>query len=149
MEIEWWHWAVGGIVLILSELAVPAFVLIWFGLGALVMAAVLFVAPGVEITLQLLNWLVISVVLTGYWFKIFKRDRHKTRVGMSATALVGEIGVLTHDVAPFARGEVRFQKPLVGADVWPCIADEEIKAGERVKVLHLDGSLLKVGRSGT
>ncbi len=36
MEMEWWQWAVAGIVLVLAELAVPAFVLIWFGLGALV-----------------------------------------------------------------------------------------------------------------
>jgi len=147
MELEWWHWAVGGIVLILAELALPAFVLVWFGLGALVMTAVLLVAPGLGITAQLAIWLFVSLALTGFWFKVFKPNQHKTRIGMSASEVVGEIGVLTHDVAPFARGEVRFQKPMVGADVWPCIADEEIKAGERVKVLEVDGSLLKVKRS--
>lgn len=147
MELEWWHWAVGGIVLILAELAVPAFVLVWFGLGALVMAAVLFVVPGLDMTLQLVNWLVISLVLTGYWFKVFKPNQHKTHIGMSASEVIGEVGVLTHDVSPFARGEVRFQKPMLGADVWPCIADEEIKSGERVKVLTVEGSLLKVKRS--
>jgi hypothetical protein len=147
MELEWWHWAVGGVVLILAELALPAFVLVWFGLGALVMTAVLLVAPGLGITAQLAIWLAVSLALTGFWFKVFKPSQHKTRVGMSESEVVGEIGVLTHDVARFTRGEVRFQKPLVGADVWPCIADEEIKAGERVKVLEVEGSLLKVGRS--
>lgn len=147
MELEWWHWAVGGIVLILAELAVPAFVLVWFGLGALVMAVVTFVSPGQDMTLQLLSWLTISVVLIGYWFKVFKPNQHKTRIGMSASDVVGEIGVLTRDVGPFVRGEVRFQKPLVGADSWPCIADEEIRSGERVKVLTLEGSLLKVKKS--
>ena len=147
MELAWWHWAVGGVVLILAELALPAFVLVWFGLGALVMTTVLLVAPGLGITAQLAIWLVVSLALTGFWFKVFKPSQHKTRIGMSASDVVGEIGVLTHDVAPFSRGEVRFQKPLVGADVWPCIADVEIKAGERVKVLEIEGSLLKVGRS--
>ncbi len=149
MELEWWHWAVAGLVLILSELAIPAFVMVWFGLGALIMAVVMFFVPPIEMTLQLFYWLVISLMLTGYWFKLFKRNRHKTRIGMSDTELIGEIGMLTHAVGPFSRGEVRFQKPLVGADTWPCVADVEIKAGERVKVLELDGSLLKVGRSGT
>ncbi len=147
MELEWWHWAVGGIVLILAELALPAFVLVWFGLGALVLALVVAIAPALDITVQLSIWLVVSLAFTGFWFKVFKPNQHKTRIGMSASEVVGEIGVLTHDVAPFARGEVRFQKPMVGADVWPCIADEEIKAGERVKVLEVDGSLLKVKRS--
>jgi signal peptidase I len=40
MQPEWWHWAVSGIVLILAELVVPAFVLVWFGLGALLVALV-------------------------------------------------------------------------------------------------------------
>lgn len=146
MELEWWHWAVGGIVLILAELALPAFVLVWFGLGALVLALVTGVVA-LGITAQVAVWIVVSLALTGFWFKVFKPNQHKTRIGMSASEVVGEIGVLTHDVAPFARGEVRFQKPMVGADVWPCIADEEIKAGERVKVLEVDGSLLKVKRS--
>lgn len=146
MELEWWHWAVGGIVLILAELALPAFVLVWFGLGALVLALVTAVVT-LGITAQLAVWIVVSLALTGFWFKVFKPGSHKTHIGMSDTDVVGEIGVLTHDVAPFARGEVRFQKPLVGADVWPCIADEEIRSGERVKVLALEGSLLKVGRS--
>ena len=147
MDLEWWHWAVGGIVLILAELAVPAFVLVWFGLGALVMAVVTYLTPGQDITLQLVGWIAISIALVGYWFKVFKPNQHKTRIGMSAPDVVGEVGVLTRDVAPFVRGEVRFQKPLVGADVWPGIADEEIKAGERVKVLTLEGSLLKVRRN--
>lgn len=147
MELEWWHWAVGGIVLILSELALPVFVLVWFGLGALVLALVVAVAPALDITAQLAIWLVVSLAFTGFWFKVFKPNQHKTHIGMSDAEVVGEIGVLTHAVAPFARGEVRFQKPLVGADVWPCIADEEIKAGERVRVLAVEGSLLKVGRS--
>ena len=147
MELEWWHWAVSGIVLILAELAVPAFVLVWFGLGGLVMALLVAIMPTLGVTAQLAAWLAVSLAFIALWFKVFKPGSHKTRVGMSASEVVGETGVLTHDVAPFVRGEVRFQKPMVGADVWPCIADEEIKAGERVKVLEVDGSLLKVKRS--
>jgi len=33
------------------------------------------------------------------------------------------------------------------SDVWPCIADEAIAAGERVKVVAVDGQLLKVMRN--
>ncbi len=146
MQLEWWHWAVTGIVLILAELAVPAFVLIWFGLGAL-LVAVLVALASIGVTAQLAAWLVISVLLVVLWFKVFRPESHKTRVGMSEPAMIGEIGLLTQPVAPFGRGEVRFQKPLLGTDVWPCIADEEIGAGTRVKVIAVEGSLLKVGRT--
>jgi membrane protein implicated in regulation of membrane protease activity len=146
MEIEWWQWAVAGIVLLLAELAVPVFVLIWFGLGALVVALIVAVLPQLSITAQLSAWLVVSVALVGLWFRIFKPNYHKTRVGMSDSNLIGEIGLLTHDVAPFQNGEVRFQKPMLGTDIWPCMADEALAAGARVKVLSIEGSLLKVGR---
>ena len=145
MELAWWHWAVGGIVLIIAELAVPSFVLIWFGLGALVVALAVAVAA-IGFTAQLALWLIVSLVLVAAWFKVFKPNMHKTRVGMADANVIGEIGMLVHDVAPFAKGEVRFQKPILGADVWECIADESIKSGERVRVVAVEGSFLKVGR---
>jgi inner membrane protein len=147
MQPEWWHWAVGGIILILAELAVPAFVLIWFGLGALLVAVFTAVAPGTGLTAQLALWLVASVVLVVLWFKVFKPGSFKTRVGMADANVIGEAGLLARDVAPFEKGEVRFQKPLLGTDTWPCIADEAIKAGERVKVVSVEGSFLKVAKS--
>ncbi len=146
MQPEWWHWAVTGIVLILAELAVPAFVLVWFGLGALVLALVV-ALTAIGLTAQLAIWLALSLAMIVLWFRVFRPERHKTRVGMSEPQMIGEIGLLIHDVAPFGRGEVRFQKPLLGTDTWPCIADEEIRAGERVRVLAVEGSLLKVGRA--
>lgn len=145
MELAWWHWAVGGIVLILAELAVPSFVLIWFGLGALVVALAL-AFLGIGLTAQLVVWLIVSLLLVAGWFKVFKPNRHKTRIGMSDANVTGEIGILVRDVAPFEKGQVRFQKPILGTDVWACIADEAIKNGERVKVLAVEGSFLKVGR---
>jgi hypothetical protein len=104
------------------------------------------VLPQLSITAQLSAWLVVSVALVGLWFRIFKPNFHKTRVGMSDSNLIGEIGLLTHDVAPFQNGEVRFQKPMLGTDIWPCMADETLAAGARVRVLSIEGSLLKVGR---
>lgn len=145
MELAWWHWAVGGIVLIVAELVVPSFVLIWFGLGALVVALAVALAS-IGFTAQLGLWLIVSLVLVAVWFKIFKPNMHKTKVGMADANVIGEIGMLVRDVAPFEKGEVRFQKPLLGDDVWECIADEAIRSGERVRVVAVEGSFLKVGR---
>ncbi|MDP1653206.1 MAG: NfeD family protein [Rhodocyclaceae bacterium] len=145
MELAWWHWAVGGIVLIIAELAVPSFVLIWFGLGALVVALAVAVVS-IGFTAQLALWLIVSLILVAGWFKVFKPNMHKTKIGMASASVIGEVGMLVHDVAPFAKGEVRFQKPILGADVWECIADEIIKSGARVRVVAVEGSFLKVGR---
>lgn len=145
MQPEWWHWAVAGIVLILAELAVPAFVLVWFGLGAL-LVALLTALVAIGVTAQLATWLAASLVLIVLWFRVFRPGSHKTRIGTADAEVIGEIGLLARDVAPFEKGEVRFQKPLLGADSWPCIADEAIKAGERVRVVTVEGSFLKVAK---
>ena len=145
MQVEWWHWAVGGIVLIVAELVVPSFVLIWFGLGALVVPLAVALAA-IGFTFQHAPWLIVSLALVAVWFKVFKPNMHKTKVGMADANVVGEIGMLVRAVAPFEKGEVRFQKPLLGDDVWECIADEAIKSGERVRVVAVEGSFLKVGR---
>ena len=147
MQPEWWHWAVLGIGLIIAELAIPAFFIVWFGLGALLLSFVLLAVPSMSLTAQLLTWTIASVAMVGIWFRIFKPGMHKTKIGMSDSNIVGEVGMLTRDVEPFQKGQVRFQKPFVGSEVWQCIADEKIKAGERVRVLGIEGSFLKVGKA--
>jgi inner membrane protein len=146
MDLAWWHWMVLGLALGIAELAVPSFFLVWFGLGALLVGVVLLVVPGLSFNAQVLLWTVVSVALTALWFKVFRKQVQRTRSG-SAAEVVGEVGVLIRAVEPFIRGEVRFQKPMMGSDVWPCIADEAIAAAERVRVVAVDGQLLKVSKA--
>ena len=149
MDLAWWHWMVLGLALGLLELAVPSFFIIWFGLGALLVGVAMLVAPGIAFSGQIMLWTAASIAMTVLWFKVFRREDGKTRSGQADEAL-GEIGVLVRAVEPLgvssARGEVRFQKPVMGSDVWPCLADEAIAAGERVRVLAVDGQILKVGK---
>ena len=145
MQLEWWQWIVGGVAMALLELAVPAFVLIWFALGALLVALVLLVFP-LSLTAQLAIWLIASMSMVYLWFKVFKPSRRRTLIGTSDANVIGEVGLLTRAVAQYEKGEVRFQKPLLGADSWPCIADSAITVGERVKVVAVEGSLLKIDK---
>lgn len=144
MNFEWHHWALLGIALILTELAVPAFVLVWFGLGALVVAMLMAVAPGIGLVTQVLLWTVASTILVLLWFKVFKPLHHRALSGRSSAEAVGEVGLLVSDIEPFGRAKARFQTPLLGADVWECVSDQKIKAGSRVKVISVEGSLLKI-----
>ncbi len=144
MILQWHHWAILGVVLVSAELIVPAFVLVWFGLGALVVAGLVAAFPDVGLITQLLVWIVASVALVLLWFKVFKPHQHKILSGRSSAEAIGEVGLLVGNVAPFQKSKVRFQTPLIGSDVWECVADQEIKAGTRVKVVSVEGSLLRV-----
>lgn len=147
MSFLWWHWMVLGITLMLLELAVPAFFLIWFGVGALLVGVALLAVPGLPFAWQVVAWVLCSIVFIWLWFKVFKPGSHKSRAGMSHGAVVGEIGLVTRDIRPFEKGQIRFQKPVLGDDLWEALAEEEIRIGERVRVIDVEGNTLKVGKA--
>ena len=147
MEVLWWHWVVLGIFLMLSELVVPAFFLIWFGAAAVVVGIATALFPAFPFAWQVIVWTAVSLALVWFWFKVFKRGSHKTRAGMSKGSFVGEVALVTRDIRPYEKGQIRFQKPILGDEMWESIADEEIRVGERVRVLDVEGNLLKVGRA--
>lgn len=140
---EWWHWVVLGLCLAMTELAVPAFFIIWFGIGAIGVGIALLIAPDLAAATQILLWTGLSALLVGVWFRYLK-PRTVTSVGTSAASVAGEVGILVADISPEARGQVRFQKPILGSDVWECYADTRLKAGQRVRVIVVEGSFIKV-----
>ncbi len=145
--IEWWHWVLGGLGLILLELVVPSFFIIWFGLGALLVGLGMLAMPMLSLTAQIGVWIVASVVMVVLWFRVFKPSRYKTLIGTAAGEVIGEIGLLVSAVAPFQRGKVRFQRPILGTEEWVCMAESAIAAGERVRVVSVEGSFIKVAKA--
>ena len=146
MDFEWWHWIVLGLALVVAELAVPAFFIIWFGLGALLVGLALLAVP-LGATAQIALWVVASVAMVGLWFRVFKGGEYRrsgARAGQSDGEPIGEIGLMTRPVEPFARGRLRFQRPVLGWEEWECVADAPIAVGERVRVVAIEGSFLKV-----
>lgn len=143
---QWWHWEILGIVLVLLELVVPAFFVIWFGLGAILVGLVLAFAP-LPLSGQIGLWILASLVMTALWFRIFRRSHHRTLIGTADGEVIGEVGLLVADVQPYQRGRVRFQRPLLGSEEWACVAETPIRAGERVRLLSVEGSFIKVEKA--
>ncbi len=146
MNPEWWHWVVGGIALVLAELIISSFFIVWFGLGAL-FVGLLALAFELSLTAQLGTWTIASLAMVWLWFRVFKQSFQRTRIGTADGEVIGEIGLLVSAVAPFERGKVRFQRPVLGAEEWVCLSDTAIAAGERVKVIAVEGSFLKIGKA--
>lgn len=144
--IPWHQWAILGLALIISELLIPAFVLVWFGLGALAVAVLAALAPEASFTVELLVWIAASTSLVLLWFKVFKPHHHKISSGRSSAEAVGEVGLLISDIEPFGKAKARFQTPLLGSDVWECVSDEKIPANSRIRVVSVEGSILKIAK---
>lgn len=144
MELAWWQWIVGGLLLTLAELLVPALFLIWFGIGAILVGLLLLVLP-LTLAAQFTLWAVASCAMVLLWFKVVKNP-DRTKAGIAKEAFLGETGLITREVSELGKGEIRFQKPILGSEVWPVIADETIKAGERAQIIDVLGQTLKVAR---
>lgn len=144
--IQWWHWIVLGLSLSMAEMLIPSFFVIWFGLGALIVGGLLFFIPSLSLAFQVITWAILATLLVVFWFRYLK-PRTISSVGTSSANVIGEVGILISDLCPNTRGHVRFQKPILGSDQWECFADDNIKLGERVRIVSVEGNYIKVEKS--
>lgn len=143
--VQYWHWLVFGMVLIMAEIFVPSFTIFWFGLGAIVVAGLLLLVADIGFTWQLFTWAIASCIFTFLWFKFIRpRMTDRTRAGISREAAIGEIGQVIRIPAQEQRGIVRFTIPLLGSEEWPFICDSAVAVGDRVTVVEISGNTLVV-----
>ncbi len=134
--ILWWHWVALGIVLVVAELFVPAFFILWFGLGALLTGVLLLVWPSLPLAGQLAFFGVFSLVCVVGWFRVFRSRFRSESAVTEESAAVGERGLTTFGAGePGEIGRVRFVVPVLGADIWDFVADEPISVGTPVRVV--------------
>ena len=144
-KIPYWYWLVLGMLLVMAEIFIPSFTVFWFGLGAIVVALILWLLPDLAFSWQLFVWAIASIVFTVLWFKFFKplmTDR--TKAGISREAALGESGQVIKVPEEGRRGIVRFATPLLGAEEWPFICNQEVVSGDRVFVKEISGNTLLV-----
>ncbi|RYY80340.1 MAG: NfeD family protein [Moraxellaceae bacterium] len=140
-----WHWMVLGLVLIIFEIFLPSFTALWFGVGACVVAVLLWIFPGLSIEIQFISWIILSIAFTVLWFKFLKPlARDKTKAGLAREAILGQVGIIIAIPLVEHTGVVRFTIPLLGTDEWRCRSQQELTVGDRVTVVDILGNELIV-----
>ena len=141
----YWHWIVFGIFLMLFEMFIPTFTILWFGAAAVLVGAVLLGFPDLMLPLQLLLWALFSGVLAWLWVKYLKPlSVDKTKAGLSREAIVGEVGQVLRLPKGEERGNLRFPAPVLGNDEWLFMCQDELALGDRVRVVEVSGNALIV-----
>jgi hypothetical protein len=142
MDLVWWHWVALGLGLIVVEMLVSTFFLLWFGLGALITGFATLLLP-LSFTAQLLVWTLASAAMVAVWQKYFKTP-DRTHAGQAKEGVLGITGLVTRPVSETGKGEILFQRPVLGTDRWPVVADAPVAAGERARVVDVLGQTLKI-----
>ena len=147
-EILPWHWVVFGIAVMVSEMFLGTFFILWFGAAAVVVGVMLFLIPDLSMTWQILLWTILSSVLAWGWFKYLKPlSIDKTKAGLSKEAITGEVGQVLIVPTEDKRGKLRFPAPVLGADEWIIISQDELTIGDRVSVVDVSGNSLIVKKT--
>ncbi|HIG79408.1 MAG TPA: NfeD family protein [Cycloclasticus sp.] len=145
MEIEYWHWLVLGMLLIGFEIFIPSFTVLWFGLGALIVAGVVAFSSDLAMSWQLFIWAVLSTLFAIAWFKVLRpKMTDRTKAGIAREAIAGEVGMVIKAPSDGVRGRVRFTTPILGDDEWTFICEEPVITGDKVQIKEASGNALVV-----
>lgn len=149
MTLEYWHWIVLGIALVVLEIFIPSFTALWFGVAAVFIGIILAIAPDLPLVAQVLIWTASSVLLTWLWFKYLKPlSIDRTKAGLSKESIVGEVGQVLSIPIDGRKGLLRFPAPILGSDEWEFICADALAIGDRVRAIDVSGNALIVTKQG-
>jgi len=127
------QWLGFGIALLAFELMFPGIFMLWFGLSALITAALVYVL-GLSSTLAIAIFLIMGVALS-YCF--YKKQEAKFLVNDSINKMVGKVITLDESIVN-GRGRVKI------ADGHWTITGPDLPVGSKVKVVEVSGNTLEV-----
>jgi len=138
-------WFILGLILLLAELALPGLVIIFFGIGAWVTALAIWLGLVSSFGVQLLTFLVSSVLSLALFRKhgkkYFQGDiSGKLAPGQSLDDVKGEKAVVIAAIKPKGLdGKVEFN-----GTVWAAESDVAIEKGAVVEIIERTNLTLKV-----
>jgi inner membrane protein len=141
------YWLIIGVMLFFLEMAVPGFILFFFGLGAFVTALVAWLAQ-ISIAWQLALFIVASLLSLWSLRDIIQKkflapkaedEEDEEEDEDVIVPIAGEKGVVSMTIAPPAEGQVKYSGTF-----WRATADEEIEEGEIIAVVRRKGIVVHV-----
>ena len=141
--VDYWHWWVLGVVLIVLEILSPAAFFLWLGISAGVVGLVVLFNPGMFWTQQWLLFAVLGVASIVLWRVYLRRHPTKTAsplLNRRGHQYVGRLFVLDD---PLVNGQGKIH---VDDSTWK-ISGADLPAGSRVEVVGVDGVVLQVRKA--
>ena len=137
---DFWHWWIGGLVLLILEMFVPGTFFLWMGVAAGFVGVLVWIWPAMPIEYQLIVFAVDSVANIVAWKLYEKRRPQKTdqpTLNRRGEQYVGRRFTLDEPIVN-GVGSLR-----VDDTRWR-IEGPDLPAGEQVVVTGVDGVVLKV-----
>ena len=136
-------WFVAGLLLFLFELMAPTFILLFFGIGAWIVAAIRFFTP-ISLNTQLFLFIVISIVALIVLRRSFKKIffgyvSAKQDPDQNLVEFLGQKVIVKKAITPQMAGQVEYRGSLWSAEASETIAPESV-----VEIVGKNNITLKV-----
>lgn len=138
--LTFWHWGIAALLLLIAEMLLPGFYLLWLGIAAGVVAILLMLWPAMPFEAQLLVFAVAAIAsIIGWraWGKRHPPVSDQPNLNERAHHYIGHVYALDTAIVN-GTGKVR-----LGDTVWK-VEGADQPAGEQVKVVAVEGMTLKV-----
>jgi membrane protein implicated in regulation of membrane protease activity len=136
-----------GILLVIGEIFVPSFTILWFGLGAIVVGLVA-LAVDLSFSTEVLLWTCSSVAFTVLWFMVFKpRLTSRNTDELAQASAIGEAGQVVKLPTDRTPGKIRFTTPILGEDEWEFTCETSVALGDRLYIKAINGTVLVVANA--
>ena len=136
-------WTLVGLALMFLELMLPGLIVLFFGIGALIVAAVCFFAEisfNWQLVIFIVSSLTLLVVLRGLLRKAFKGlSSSSTGAEGNLSEFIGERAIVKQTITPQRPGKVEFH----GSN-WSATAEGTIEEGTTVEITAQNNITLKV-----
>jgi membrane protein implicated in regulation of membrane protease activity len=133
-------WLGLGLILMAAETIVPGAFLLWFGLAALLMGAIVWVLPDLHGVVQAVlfgGFALVAVQVYRTWFRSREPVGDQPLLNRRSEQYVGRVFVLESAI------ENGFGRIRVGDAMWT-VSGDPLPVGARVTVTAVDGMTLKV-----
>lgn len=139
MIINPWVWLLLAVIFALVETFTMSMITVWFIIGAVIAFTAAWFGAAWEI--QMVLFFVSAIVLL-IFFRPLAKDYFKIgAVKTGFPALIGQVGVVQEKIVPPHYGAISIQGQVWTAEA---VNEEPIDIGEKVKILGIEGVILKV-----
>lgn len=139
-----WIWAIIGFALLAAEIGIGTMDVIWFGLGAIVVAFIVGLFPEINVGVQITVFAALSIGALYIWKNYFQTDDVVSNIGQAQGDEIGKVGIVTETCSPTQNGTITFNQGIMGSREWVAISDETIEAGASAKIIAIEGNALRV-----
>lgn len=138
--MDFWHWWVLAVVLIIAEVFLPSFIALWLGIAAAITGFILLLFPQLAVEFQLLLFAVMSVLSIVAGRNYYRKHPIKTdepTLNRRGEQYVGRIITLT---TPIVDGE---GKVKIDDSTWKIIGPD-CPAGTQIRMIALKNVIFEV-----